>query len=206
MVITKEFIWLHFGKTAGTSFRNSLCQLFPDSFSAPDNQPWKHANIKIAKRFGVTIKTDLPFACGFRRLGSWAESHLNQQFGDNIPEEARQATIRGRLYLAPSSLARKAKIFQGVKTLDDLLRYYYEDTLPFLLRQEFLVQDFICFYNHIGGVIVGSGQIEEAFKIKLNIGSYKRGSIFNSSELAYLYSSCPFWSELERQLYPPNLY
>lgn len=200
MFIESRFVWLHLGKTAGTSVRKAFKHAFPDSFLAPDGEPWKHANHEVARRFNVEIPIDRPSAIGFRRLISWAESHLHQQFGKDVPEDVRQRTIHGELVLGPDSQARKTDLFSGVETVDDLLKYYTDHCAPYFIRQEYLRKDFVDFFQRVG---VHPQEIR-AFKTHIphvNKGKYKRKTMFSEHEAALLTASCPFWSAIESMIY-----
>lgn len=200
MVIEKRFVWLHFGKTAGTTTRQTLRGMFPESTGPTDDNPAKHANLADARSLGWPIPDDLPVAVGFRSLRYWAQSHLIQQFGSSIDERAKQDTVQGKLVISPESAALKLGLFKGVATLDDLLGYYIDGIAPHFIRAEYLRQDFQRFFESAGLII--DPDALNALEVRKN--TRRDGlthDIFSTAETAQLYASCPRWSEIEHRLY-----
>ena len=201
MVIHSKFIWLHLGKAAGTSVRYALKNTFPEAYVATDNKPLKHANHEIAKKYNLNVPEHLPFCICFRKLESWVVSHLMQQYGDEIPKRIWNKTLNGDLCLSENSLARKEGVFEGINTIDDLLKYYIGCKTPYFIRSEFLLYDFVNFFKSIG--IEGS-RINQFTNHLSNLKLNQRvggGLELQCNELAILKASCPYWFSIQQSIY-----
>ena len=206
MVIAEnKFIWLHFGKTAGTTCRDGLLRLFPDAFCYPDNDPLKHGNLSTARSGGLDIPEGVPVLLGVRRLESWVDSHLREQFFGGAPVDVREQTIDGRLILGEQSKAREIGLFEGVETLDDLIRYYCSDREVIFIRNEYLAKDFTRFFKS-RFPNMEKEEIRQAFHGRKNVKKNQGGSILTSEELTRLSAACPLWKSLESKLYSRSIF
>ena len=78
MVIGREFIWLHMGKTGGDSTKQMFDNLNGILYSDPRHDPSKHSGMKRTD-IDTTLLQDKKIICNIRRLPSWTKSFKQQR-------------------------------------------------------------------------------------------------------------------------------
>lgn len=203
MLYTNRFVWLHLGKTGGTTTCDILITLFPqiEGVREPYNA-FQHESLSALKARTGQDLSDRDVFLGFRRLASWAVSHLHHQHGPEVPREVIDRTVAGELSFAPDSPARQIGLFDGVATIDGLLGYFTQKEPRHYLRLEYLGDDlYEAVREHLS---VRPDQLLGMARGALNRGKYnRRRPTLTAAETAELYRNCPRWAELEARLYKP---
>lgn len=203
MLYTDKFVWLHFGKTGGTTTCDILITLFPqiEGVREPYNVLQHESLSALKARTGLDLG-DRDVFLGFRRLAGWAISHLHHQFGPEVPREMIERTVSGELVFASKSAARKIGLFEGIGTLDGILGYFTEKEPRHYLRLEHLGADlYEAVKDHVR---VRPEQVMGMAQGALNRGKYnRRVPTLTEAEIAELYRNCPHWAEREARLYDP---
>ncbi|WP_445679653.1 hypothetical protein [Radicibacter daui] len=203
MLYTDKFVWLHFGKTGGTTTCDILITLFPqiEGVREPYNVLQHESLSALKTRTGIDL-SDRDVFLGFRRLAGWAVSHLHHQFGQEVPREMIERTAAGELVFADESAARKIGLFEGITTLDGILGYFLEKEPRHYLRLEHLGQDlYAAVKDHVK---VRPEQVQGMAGGALNRGKYnRRVPTLTEGEITELYRNCPRWAGLEARLYDP---
>lgn len=208
MIYTKEFVWLHFPKCAGTKiehlFKKYLSKkgLFQDTIEVASDPSiaWHDAIADREARdpsFRLGTRTVI---CCFRRLPSWLESRFNFEFGRSPELPHRPELLLQGRFLEESGLAGYA---------DDYARRYLppqiiESGNVRFLRTEFFTDDF----KAIFGEFLDISRIpDREFKRKVNasprcLPEDVRRQLYDAPEK--IYRSCPYWRSLEEMAYGPQ--
>lgn len=196
MIVTENFIWIHFPKCAGTELESVFRAVLGDGARFdeldPKNVIWHHSvRERMAFDPGFSVGGRRVLAC-FRRLPHWLLSRV-------FFEIARSPQLR-----PTREMLLRGEFFENdgrVRCPDDYIRIYADDVTDWM-RTECLEQDFraVC-----GGLIDLSGHDLAALFTRKNRGplGYVRDPRFHFTpeDLAGLYARNPLWAELERRLY-----
>jgi hypothetical protein len=196
MIITNEFIWLHFGKTGGDMFHYLMNKYYSDKivFQHKTTDPNKHQNITFVKQ--KHIKNNTKYLMGFRKLPSWILSHnkhhLRKKYKDiGVEKYLINATKENKLIIHS-----KKTDFKPDDMLKDISENLNIKNINFI-RQEYLLRDS---YN-ILGTFYGYNEnilLEEEMKNK-NFVNFD--CCLSNDDIIYLYKNNPTWASLENQIY-----
>lgn len=199
MIITNEFIWLHFGKTGGDMFHYLMNKYYKDKivFQHKTTDPNKHQNITFVKQ--KHIKNNIKYLMGFRKLPSWILSHnkhhLKKKYKNiGVEKYLINTTKENRLIIHS-----KRTDFTPDCVLKNIIKNLDINDINFI-RQEYLLTDS---YNILGKFYGYNENIllDKETKNK----NYKDFDLYLSSdEIEYLYKNNPIWASLEKQIYAPN--
>lgn len=196
MVISPEFVWLHFPKCAG-SFTEKLLRNILSSDHAyhfdpidPTNVIWHH-DIKQREKYANISLLEKDVICNFRRLPFWMISRT-------IYEQNRSG------HVTPKELYRQGKFleFDGRENHAD--RYVVKYTKPEVkhwLRVEYLELDFVEVFSQY--FEFDPRIVSNSIKTKVNASGWN-GDInnwFEAKDLIELYTSCPKWAQIEKKIY-----
>ena len=184
MVIGRDFVWAHMGKTGGNSCYKMFALVNDGSLVIDDiDDPAKHRAFEQESRAEGKARI-----MNFRRLGTWLISHnTHMAVWEGLPNP--------EYYIAEGL----AWCRTGAITADELLsRYQFEDVKHWILT-EYLGEDFISaigMYLKIGrrqkSILRGTHENRGYAKIldKFDPNSCKKG-----------YERNPVWATLEKKLY-----
>jgi hypothetical protein len=192
MIITKEFIWFHVGKTGGDMFHYLMNKYYKEHIIFQHDIEDLDKHVTIPPREYKHIKK---YVMGFRRLPSFIISHNRHQLRYECKnmsyEEAVEHTKNNRL------------VFKGFfSSPDSFLKEYVRSDMidrTNFIRQEYLLEDF----TKITGNYMGENKIiieEEKETIK-NSNMETQQITLTHEEKNFLYKSNPFWSNIESVLY-----
>jgi hypothetical protein len=192
MIITPDFIWLHFPKCAGTAIEKALHQICPDAqFDPidPKNVIW-HDTIDQRKRRDEYFSIDgKKIICCIRRLPDWILSRVH--FEAQRPPH----------HIATREMLVNGKFFENnghINSADTYVIRYDNPRVDRWIRVENIIDDLS---NAIG---------VETSKLGAVLGRENEGKIdfikeksfwFTNSELKNLYEKNPRWAEIELKLY-----
>lgn len=192
MIITKEFIWFHLGKTGGDMFHYLMNKYYKEHiiFQHDTKDPRKH--IKVPPKEYEHIKK---YVIGFRRLPSWIISHNRHKLKNECKylsyEEIVEHTKNNTLVFK-SSFSSPDIFLKGYVHRDMIDRTSF-------IRQEYLLEDF----TKIIGNYLGKNKtiIEEEKKTIKNSNTETKQIKLTNEEEKLLYKLNPFWSSIESVLY-----
>ena len=199
MVISDDFIWLHFPKTAGTSTEKVLRKLFGKvktvHFDKIDHHHiiWHHTIAKRRAHDPDFSPSGKKLICGFRRLPHWLLSRIYFEYSRN-PQRivTRDMLLRGQFFEAKGDL----------NNADVYARRYSPDVTHWI-RTEHLVDDFYAVFGPLSGV--KQPRIEKYFakgKNRTKVNYIKDIQFyFSAAELAQLYACNPLWARIEQEIY-----
>jgi len=192
MIITKEFIWFHLGKTGGDMFHYLMNKYYKEHiiFQHDIKDPHKHVNVP-PKEYEHIKK----YVMGFRRLPSWIISHNRHKLKNECKylsyEEVEEHTKNNRL------------VFPGFfSSPDSFLKEYVRSDMidrTNFIRQEYLLEDFA----KIIGRYLGKNRtiIDEEKETIKNSNKATKQITLTHKEKDLLYKSNPFWRNIESVLY-----
>lgn len=195
MIMTRDFVWLHFPKCAGTEVAAVLEGLRIPGAACdpidPANVIWHHT---IAQRqaydpgFSVAGREII---CCFRRLPNWLLSRVYFEFQRSGLIPTREMFVRGQFY-----------DINGVASNADYHAGGYSPGVTRWIRTEHLVEDFVsAFSPHVDLAGVDAA----ALFTRRNATAYphvKRLEFyFTQAELDGLYATNPVWAGLEAAIY-----
>lgn len=200
MVISPEFVWLHFPKCAG-SFTEKLLRNFLSSDPVyqfdpidPANVIW-HQDIKQREKYANISLSGKDVICNFRRLPFWMISRI-------VYEQNRSG------HVTPKEMYRLGKFLEFDGRENHVDRYVVKYTKPGIkhwLRVEYLEQDFIEVFSKY--FVFDPRIVSNSIKTKINASGWN-GDInnwFDEEDLITLYKSCPKWTEIETNIYGNTL-
>ena len=104
MIISPDFIWLHFPKCAGTFTENLLRKVIPNEDNRvqfdpidPENVIWHH-NVKEREKYSGYIISDKVIICNFRRLPDWIISRIKFEQNRSGKIVTKDMYIKGNFY------------------------------------------------------------------------------------------------------------
>jgi SAM-dependent methyltransferase len=191
MVVGKDFIWAHLGKTGGDSTHRMFSLISTGDMRIDKNTDrQKHVNFVLgARRFNVSLSTRKRIM-NIRRLPFWLLSH-NQHI-------ARTGSIEFSSEQLTKGIARHRG---GDKTADEILQVFESDKVNHWIRTEYLSSDFIRIMSHF--MVIPQYVKEKISAVWVNSASYEKnlGVWFDNDMLATLYNNNPRWRDLELRLY-----
>ena len=191
MVFGKDFVWLHLGKTGGTTTEYILSNFCSDIVEYADkfHEEEKHNDLEnVQKRFpDINFKTKAKII-NFRKILDFIVSHNFDRLQStktnlNNKSIAIEQSKKGLLYTE-----------NGWKTVDEYT-YKYFINIDFYIRIEFLIDDFY--------------KVFKQYKTNLNIPhdahlhKNKDKSIvdFTQAEINEIYLRNPQWMKIQKELY-----
>lgn len=210
MIISDKFIWLHVGKTGGTSIRKTLRiiknRIDPSIELNDDKYFNKHDSIKARTnthydtpfKYSESYLNSLDKILNIRRLPSylmsrsqWNEKHHNARLGKTFNKEIllegfATGVSRHILDHCESTLNRFIEKSKDVKWIT--CEHLNEDFLQLMKTYYDLDEDTIRLINDV--------RINVNTDYDKNIHDY-----FTDDELVKVYNNCPTWKELELKLY-----
>jgi len=189
MVYGKDFIWLHLGKTGGTTtnYLFSQCLELVEYYDL-DTDPKKHENIAFhSRRFPDIDFTQKKIILGFRKIETWIVSH-NNHFSHFI-DESRIAELSqsGRVYSGPAGES---------KSPDQWLESYLQKPIDHFIRAEHLSEDFLTVMRNYG--LIDDHKIKNC---KRNRGDYKKSFSYTKKQLQKIYEDNPLWMGIQNRIY-----
>ena len=201
MIVSDEFVWLHFPKCAGHAVEQALRSVLrsaPDvAFDRPgdDTINW-HDTLEDRRRRDPRLALgERTVVCGFRRLPHWMLSRVHYE-ASRPPYHCvtRAMLCRGEFFHQNGQVGKA----------DAYVEHYGASKVDRWVRTEHLLEDFERAFGDMMGSRLARGALRRARRIvngtRLN---YMRrlDFYFTGEELAALYAANPLWAELERRLY-----
>jgi len=202
VVIGKDFVWAHFGKTGG----NSTLKMFSIidravEFSDPIDNHEKHLSFEIREEgLGISFK-DKVRMLNIRRLHSWILSHINfQNQVYNVP--VNDKLLEGIVNIGdPRTVLTDDLTYQEMHVDEGLIYYDYKN-VDHWFRTEHLANDFIstmCAFADISDQEKSTiRNVQE--NVNLNYDRKIQGHL-TPEEISLLYENCPIWAEMEKKIY-----
>lgn len=192
MIITKEFIWFHLGKTGGDMFHYLMNKYYKKHiiFQHDVEDPHKHVNIPPKE-----YKHIKNYIIGFRKLPSWIISHNRHQ----LEYECKNMSYDDAVNHTKNSRI----VFKGfIDSPDNFLKEYVRNNTidrTSFIRQEYLLEDF----TKIAGNYLGKNKtiVEEEKETIKNSNTETKQITLTHEEENLLYKLNPFWSSIESVLY-----
>lgn len=195
MIYGEKFIYLHLGKTGGTtiSFWASLCPEFVQHRDA-DSMDEKHLKLSYQQnRFPNIDFSTKEVILGFRNIESWILSHNNfKRIGhpNLLPENEWITKTREGLVCT----ARRHNMWVAP---DQYLKPYITNTkIKHFIRTEYIREDFIKVFKNYG--LVEDKKIKNITK---NSRSYWKPISFTQQEKQKIYKDNPLWMNIQKKLY-----
>jgi len=193
MIVSGDFIWLHFPKTGGTALEAAIKKLRPDAVADPrdyKNVIWHDGIARRSRRDPGFDPAGKRILCGFRRLPHWLLSRVHYEAARSrgIAPPARELLLAGRFHNAAG----------GVQHADVIVGEFATPAPDFWLRPENLKDDLAAALDvPLADVVAALTRNNEA-RI-----DYIRdmGFWFTSAELRGLYSANPLWASIEEKTY-----
>jgi hypothetical protein len=188
MIIGKDFVWLHLGKTGGKTSREAISLLELDGktqlikiFNYPDH----HFSIRqYEEKYNEKI-SDRQVIIGFRRLIDWMPSFHFQMFR-NLNNYKRFA-VEGKVMFRSGEVLHPDKILEKyIKELKDVT----------FIRMEYMYEDFSRFFEDR----IDKEELRKVCLKKIGEKKYKKPSLLDD-EIAYIYEKNPLWSSIEQKIY-----
>lgn len=206
MIITKDFVWLHFPKCAGTKiellFRKYLSQIpgIEQDVVTVEQDPeikW-HDSIEMRGARNPEFQLDRrTVICSFRKLPSWLESRYSFE-ALRSPDlgHSPELLLRGQ-FLEQSGFLNTADFYCDKYLPESLLT---TAQIKFI-RTEYFEMDF----KHVFGQYLDLRKIPETeFPTKVNTTSSKVPRNISKrlhSVAREVYNSCPRWERIEKLAY-----
>ena len=213
MIITRHFIFIHFGKTGGDKFfqlmnkyyaYDILTQHYVKGDDHTNTNPEKHMQMEnirkiYAQQFNLKY---LDHVVGFRKLTNWICSHNSHQLTNKYKDIdnkkldfVNEQSNQGKIIRSNSS----TNIYDSDNWLyaDNALYPALQGTIcPIFIRQEKLLADFI---SKIAYRYYDSQNIEDNTIINSAYSEYQ--VTIDTDNLATIHKNNPFWSEMEERIY-----
>lgn len=191
MVFGKDFLWLHLGKTGGTTVEYILSNFCSEIVEYADkfHQEEKHDDLEnIQKRFPNTNFKTKTKVINFRNILDFIVSH-------NFDRLKSPKTNLDDMHIVIKQ-SKKGLLYteNGWKTVDEYTHRYFSN-IDFYIRTEFLVDDFY--------------KVFKKYKPDLNIPhdahlhKNKDKSIidFTQAEINEIHFRNPQWMKIQKELY-----
>ena len=207
MIVSDDFIWLHFPKCAGTRIESIFRKYYSDDKRIRQDPVGLDVDPTIAWHDSIRkrMKKDTGFSvagrtiiCSFRRLPSWLISRYNFEV------QRSPRLNHDPLRLFEGKFLKQNGTIQHADTIIDryLTELIEEDQMIKYLRVENFREDF---FNIFGQFVDISRIPEEEFSLLEN----KSGNLIGSEILRRLflqvdtiYTNCPKWKAIEDVAYP----
>lgn len=192
MVIGKDFVWGHHGKTAGTT-THALFKIINDGTLKIDDDGDGNKHLWFFLKL-MTTHPDLPNnrILNIRRLPEWLNSygHFQQEFS-GIPyiwEELKQGYIR----------TRKGRTVHA----DQVILPWEPELVTDWIRVEYLKEDFITVMSKYMDITPEMRRkIHNTGNLNRSGGGDKSRQLFTPKEIKELYINCPRWAHYEEKVY-----
>lgn len=207
MIIGKEFVWGHFGKTGGDSVRN-MFRCVPKKeilFADPNSSRKKHRRFSdIERDLGVDLGVGKKKIMNIRRLSSWALSfanHMNYTYNIPIDKEImiNGMVMRKEVWRDPDHVdilpVKQEKI-------DHILEKFMSGNIDHWLRTENLADDFIKLFSNFFHIsFLQRSIIRRTRSNRCKYYPFNRRDFFSKDEIAEMYRNCPLWASIEKKIY-----
>lgn len=191
MVFGKDFLWLHLGKTGGTTTEHLFSSFCSDIVEHADkfHQKEKHDSLKdIQKRFpniNFEIKTKV---INFRNILDFIVSHNFDRLKSlktnlNDKDIVINQSKKGLLYTDT-----------GWKTVDEYTCCYFKN-IDFYIRTEFLIEDFYRVFKRY------KSDLSIPHDVHLHKNKDKSIIDFTQVEIKEIHSKNPQWMKIQKELY-----
>ena len=174
MVIGKNFIWLHMGKTGGNSTKLMFEGLDGILYTDSIHDPKKHSNLTRTD-IDATLLQDKKIICNIRKLPAWIKSYRQQRI-----------VVHNKV-LTLEELCMSAE--GHIKT--------YSNSVDYWIRTEQLADDFIKIISNF--IDISPEQEKNIRRIHINKRTYSHD--LTQEDIDYLYDSCPTWKKYEEMVY-----
>lgn len=192
MIISKNWVWLHFPKCAGTFIENAIRQNFSpfetkfDKIDPEGEIIWHH-NLDQRRIYDPSFTYEgKRVICAIRRLPTWLLSRVHFE------------ASRPPFLTTPRNLLESGSFFENTgytNKADDLLASFNPEKITDWLRQEALETDLKRVFN-------SNFQVSKKRRNETKIEYLKELQFwFTPKQLANLYAQNPLWAELEKGLY-----
>jgi len=211
VIYGKNFVWLHLGKTGGTT-TNYLFSKYPDivEHSDLDSEAKKHDNLSQCKgRFPHIDFSTKDIIFGFRKIETWIASHNNHaRISWGLDHKTlEEKTQKGLIYVSK----RAVEHFPGIVGIDTstnwaipdacLNQYLQNIKIKHYIRQECLVEDFIKISkeynwpeNKTITEMIGNEKV-------LNPGTYPWNYKQSEDQIEKIHSKNPLWMSIQNKIY-----
>lgn len=192
MIITKEFIWFHLGKTGGDMFHYLMNKYYKGDiiFQHDVKDENKHLNV-VPSKYNHIKK----YIIGFRRLPSWIVSHNRHQLKYACSHMGYKKIIEKT---KNNQIVFKDKHCSPDSFLRDYIHSSMIDRVSFI-RQEYLLHDFV---KIVGKYLGENKKIIELEKDTIkNENATTKEIILTKENKDLLYASNSFWTNIENQIY-----
>jgi hypothetical protein len=201
MVIGKDFVWAHFGKTGGSSILEMFKLLSIDLIYDDHESNKKHFSftqkqeeINLSESIDPLLKgfNKKDKLLGFRRLPYYLVS--------NADFKAKNQN----LFLPLEKLKEGFCIFQNsnLHHADYLLSVHSISQVKHFIRTEYVAEDFIKTLSQYTDIDSETrNQILLIREGSFNNTENKVNNLFSKEDLVQIYNACPIWTEYEEKLY-----
>lgn len=199
MIISDDFVWLHFPKCSGSATEHVLHAIAKDNPTVafdpidPKNVIW-HQSIAQREKHdqGFTLGTR-KVICNIRRLPTWLLSRIHFEHARPPHHTAtREMLAAGKFYENNGFLSGA----------DDYAKHYSQPRVDHWIRTEHFTADmqrvFSQYFELGANEIKDRAKVVNASKIKYipEIGFY-----FTKADLDKLYEANPLWAQIEMSVY-----
>jgi hypothetical protein len=201
MIVSADFIWLHFPKCAGHAVEHALRRALRGRRDVafdkrlPHHPGWHDSVADRTKREVGFDPGGRAVICGFRRLPYWMLSRVH--FEASRPPylcATREMLCRGEFPQANGQVGRA----------DQHALHYDSSGVDRWIRTEHLAEDFERHFGDIMGSRLAAAAVGKARKIvngtRLNYIK-SLDFYFTAAELDGLYAANPVWARIEREIY-----
>lgn len=199
MIVSSNFVWLHFPKSGGHSVDQALRMALPGqraaAFDAKTNPGWHDSlQARRARRPDLEVSNQVVI-CGIRRLPHWMLSAIHYE-ASRPPylSATREMLCRGEFF-HNNGLTGRA---------DDYALHFLDSRVERWIRTEHMAEDF----ERAFGDVLESHLMRAAIrKVRRVVNGTRLNYIraldyhFTPAELDALYAANPVWAALERQVY-----
>jgi hypothetical protein len=210
MIYGKDFVWLHLGKTGGTTVSHlfSKCPEIVE-FRDLDADPVKHQGISDIKERLPDIDFETKDKIiGFRKIINWIVSH-NHHMLRAFPErftlkQIEEKSLMGFIHSGLSAhCGLSAHEGDSVKWASPdawLMGSVSNLNIKHYIRTEYLYEDFINIMSEYGLKIKDNKRLLSAGNEKRNIGSYKK-ILYTQKQIKKIYNDNPIWMSIQNKIY-----
>lgn len=207
MIVSDDFIWLHFPKCAGTRIESIFRKYYsndkrihqdPVGLGVDPTIAWHDSIRKRMKKDAGFSVAGRMIICSFRRLPSWLISRYNFEV-QRSPQLNHDpcSLFEGRF------LEQNGKIQHADAMIDRYLTELIEEgQMIKYLRVEYIREDFLSIFGQFVDISIIP---EEEFSFRENrSGNHIDSEILKRlySEVDTIYANCPKWKAIEEVAYP----
>lgn len=216
MVIGKEYVWGHLGKTGGNT-THKMFGLVPQLVLRADpihGNPWqwlKHETFTQREtRFNLDLTHKRKRILNIRRLPNFMLSSLHHRAKhERIPFSKRDLVYGTLKFLdykfKDGACSNTGKILE--RTPDMVLQHMMGERVDYWFRLESLPADFIQIMQQFGNISDAQKKAIHELQAE-NVNAYDRSLKFwlTRREMIHLYDACPGWASVEKKVYGNLLY